>query len=372
MSEPLRIGVIGCGAIAQIMHLPYMLDDARFQVVALADANRSVLDAVGDRYQIERRYVDWRDLLAQPDIEAVALLHSGSHHDTLIAALDANKHVFCEKPLAWNVREAEEIAARAAQSDRIVQIGYHKLYDPAIPYVKTQLEQMHDLAFARITVLHPDNTLGLSPHRIRRANGVIEEGHRDVPAWEPFVQAQLDGTASGAVGRLVDEALGARKSEPRLRLGYGLLVQSIIHQIYTMYGLLGQPSRVVSLEIWREGMSLHGVIEYPNDLRCTLDYHYLPDLKDYREEYAFYGNHERVTLQFPSPYLRNFPSPVIVQGGEGELAWEKHVIVSYDEAFRREILSFYDNVRQHQVPATTITDAVQHLRFIQQLIDAAR
>src|SRR5262249_52843333 len=147
MAAPLRIGVVGCGAIAQIMHIPYLVDYEQFELVALADASRPVLDAVGDRYKIARRYVDWREMFAQEDIEAVALLHSGSHHDTTIAALDANKHVFVEKPIAWNVREAEEVAARAAKSDRTVQIGYHKLYGPAIPYVKEQIKKMHDLGF---------------------------------------------------------------------------------------------------------------------------------------------------------------------------------------------------------------------------------
>ncbi|MHB8628143.1 MAG: Gfo/Idh/MocA family protein [Aggregatilineales bacterium] len=373
MTHPLRIGVIGCGAIAQIMHLPHLTDYTEyFDLVAIADANQAVLDAVGDHFHIARRFVDWRELLASADIDAVVLSHSGSHHDAVIAALDANKHVFCEKPLGWNVREVEAVAARAAKSDRVVQIGYHKLYDPGFAYAKAHIPQMRDIALARITMLHPDNNLGLSPHRIRRGNGVINEGHADPAPWPAFVKAQLDGAAGGPVASLVDEALGARKSDARLRLGYGFLVQSIIHQVYTIFGLLGQPSRVVSTDIWREGMSIHTVIEYPNDCVCTLDFHYLPYLKDYREEYAFFGNHERLILQFPSPYYRNFPSPVIVQGGEHEQSWEKHITVSYDEAFRNELLAFAENVRLNRKPISSVDDAVQHTRFIQQMIDAAR
>src|SRR5258708_9101584 len=136
MAEPLRRGVVGCGAIAQIMHIPYLVDYEQFDLVALSDMNRSVLDAVGDRYHIAQRYTDWRDLLANDQIEAVALLHSGSHHDTLIAALDANKNVFCEKPLRWTVREAQEVAARAARSHRTVQVCYPKLHDPSFVHAQ--------------------------------------------------------------------------------------------------------------------------------------------------------------------------------------------------------------------------------------------
>jgi hypothetical protein len=61
---------------------------------------------------------------------------------------------------------------------------------------------------------------------------------------------------------------------------------------------------------------------------------------------------------------------VIIQGGEGELAWEKRVIVSYEEAFRNEILAFCDNVRNQTMPISSVNDALMHSRFIQQLIDA--
>ena len=372
MTQPLRIGLIGCGAIAQIMHLPHLTDYTEyFDLVAIADANQAVVDAVGDHFHISCRYGDWRELLANADVDAVVLSHSGSHHDVVIAALDANKHIFCEKPIGWNVREAEEVAIHAAKSDRVVQLGYHKLYDPGYRYAKTQLPLMHDIALARITMLHPDNNLGLSPHRIRRGKGVINEGHAEPAPWPEFVKAQLESIATGPLAPLVDEALGARKSDARLRLGYGFLVQSVIHQIYAIFGLLGQPSGVLSTNIWREGMSIHSVFEYPSHL-CTLDFHYLPYLKDYREEYAFFGNYERLILQFPSPYYRNFPSPVFVQGGEHEQSWEKRITVSYDEAFRNELLAFAENVRLNRKPISSVEDAVQHTRFIQQLIDAAR
>ncbi len=373
MAERLRMGVIGCGAIAQIMHLPYLIEyEEYFALVALSDVHRPTLDAVADRYGVAERYTDYRSLLALDDIDAVVICHGGSHRDTVIAALDANKHVFVEKPLTWNLREAEEVAARAARSDRIVQLGYHKLYDPAFAYVKEYIQQIPDLAFARITVLHPANELGFSPHRIRRGDGKIVEGHVDVGTVESQRVMQLEVFAGGEMAGLVDEALGDSKDDPRLRLGYGVLCSSLIHQIYMMFGFLGEPKRVVNADVWRDGFSIHALVEYSSDLRCSLDWHFLLDLKDYREEYAFFGNHNRVMLQLPSPYFRNFPSPVTIQGGEGELAWEKRIIISYEEAFRSELLAFYDNVHNQRKPLSSVDDALLHSRFIQQVIDAAR
>lgn len=368
----LRMGLIGCGAIAQIMHIPYLIDlDEKFELVALADTHAPTLESVADHHRIAARYTDWRDLIRHPGLDAVVICHNGSHHESVTAALDAGLDIFCEKPLAWNLRLVEAVAARAAQSDRIVQMGYHKLYDPAFAYARQHLHQMRDLGFGRITVLHPANELGLSPYRIRRGPGVIQEGHLDPAGFDEQVPMQRGGLAEGDLAPLVDEALGPRKSDPALRLAYGILTISLIHQVYTLHGFLGAPQRVVQANVWRQGLSIHALLEYPNDLRVSIDWHQLNNLKDYREEYAFFGNHDRVIMQLPSPYFRNFPSPVIIQGYEGELAWEKRVIVSYEEAFRSELLAFYDNVQARRQPAlSALADAVQHSRFIQQWIDA--
>lgn len=367
----LRFGVIGCGGIAQMMHIPHLVEHEQFRLVALADPHLPTLNAVGDRYNISPRYTDYRELLSRDDIDAVGIFHGGSHRDTVIAALDAGKHVFVEKPLTWNLREAEEVAARAAQSDRIVQLGYHKLYDPGFAYARERVREMKDLGYVRITVLHPADQLGHSTHRVRRGNGVIEEGHPQIGAWNELVAGERQGAAEGSVKAQVDEALGTRMDQVALRIAYGEMCGSIIHQIYTMFGFLGEPEAVLHTDVWREGLSIHSVITYPNDLRVTLDWQFLAFLKDYREEYAFFGNSDRVFFELPSPYLHSFPSPVIIQGHDGELAWEKRVIVSHDEAFRRELLAFYDNVRKGTKPLSSVDDALKHARFIQKMIDAA-
>lgn len=369
----IRVGIIGLGGIAQMMHLPHLTEyDSHFEVVAAADTHAPTLTAVADHFHIPQRYTNYHDLLNQSGVEAVLVLHGGSHHDSVIAALHAGKDVFAEKPLAWNVREVEEIAAVLAQTDRILQVGYHKRYDPGFLYAREQVKAMKEMAFARITVLHPDDGLGWSTHRVRRGDGNILEGHRSPASFADIVAGGRSGLAGGALAPMVDEALGARKDDPSLRLAYGMMTVSLIHQVYTLWGFFGAPVRVISTDIWREGLAIHSVIEYPENLRVTLDWHFLTRLKDYKEEYAFFGDDQRVYLTFPSPYLKNFPTPVVVQGHDEETAWEKRIIVNYDEAFRNEMLAFHSNIVERTRPETGIEEAVAHAHFIQQMIDAAR
>jgi len=372
MSDKMRVGVIGCGVIAQIMHIPYILEYEQFELIAIADSFQAVLDDVGDYYNVKERHTDWRDLIKRDDIDAVVIAHSGSHYDTVMTAIDAGKHVLVEKPLSWNIRETQEIADRATKSGVTVQLGYHKLYDPAFEYAKAQVEQIQDLTYVRVTLLHGADEFNRAPYRVRRGNNTIEHNRYELASYPEYIKAMQQGLAEGALQPLVDEALGERKSDARLRTAYGLLTISVIHQIYTLFGFMGKPTRVINADIWHDGGSINALLEYPNGVRASLDWHMLPHLNDYHEEYAFYGNSDRVIWNLPGPYYRNFPSPVTIQGGDGALSWEKKIKVSYEEAFARELLEFYDNVQAKRQPRSSVHDAVIHSQFINELIAAVR
>jgi predicted dehydrogenase len=363
MSRPIGIGVIGAGTIAQLSHLPYLQDDDdRFQVVALADTNEALLDEVADHFHVLSRYVDHRLMLERDDVDAVIICHSGSHHDSVLAALEMGKDILVEKPLAWNVREVEEIAARAATSDRIVQLGYHKLYDPAFAAAKREVEKIDDLGYARMAVLHPSAELNYTHVRIRKGGGKIQEGWREPAGWSEQMAAQRLALAGGPLAALTDEMLGDRKDEAMLRQFLGTLNISLIHSIYMMFGFLGTPRRVRSVQLWRDTMSIQILAEYSPKLCCCLE--------DHREEFTFYGNRVRVSLEMPSAYLLNFPSPLTVTGSDGDRTWQTRTMVSYDEAYRRELRDFHQCVVERRQPLAGVEDALKHARFIQQLIDA--
>src|SRR5262245_43194398 len=107
----IKIGVVGCGLIAQMMHLPHLRELADlYEVVALCDVSPSTLKHAADAHGTARRHADYRDLLKE-DIEAVAVLSGDSHGPVIVDALRAGKHVFTEKPMCYTLREADEILA---------------------------------------------------------------------------------------------------------------------------------------------------------------------------------------------------------------------------------------------------------------------
>src|SRR3974390_2661942 len=102
MTVRLRGGVIGCGLVAQVMHLHYLRELAEhYEIVALCDLSESLRAACARDYGVARQYADWRDLLGA-DLDAVLILTSGSHAPIAIAAAAAGKHMLIEKPMCFS------------------------------------------------------------------------------------------------------------------------------------------------------------------------------------------------------------------------------------------------------------------------------
>jgi predicted dehydrogenase len=129
--EPLRIGVLGAARIAPSALIKPAKDNADVVVAAVAARDGSRARAFAAKHGIAHVHDSYEALLADPDIDAVYNpLPNGLHGKWTRAALDAGKHVLCEKPFTANADEAREIADLAAKSDRVVMEAFHYRYHP--------------------------------------------------------------------------------------------------------------------------------------------------------------------------------------------------------------------------------------------------
>src|SRR5437764_11468679 len=148
----IRMGIIGCGSVAQVMHLPHMCDLDQFQIAALSDISAETLAAVGDHYGVAARYTDYNEMLAREDIDAVGIFTSTTHAPPALAALRAGKHVFSEKPLCYTQAEIDELRAAIQAAGRKLMVAYMKRYDPGYRYARERIQAMSDLRYIRVTV----------------------------------------------------------------------------------------------------------------------------------------------------------------------------------------------------------------------------
>jgi len=124
MTEPVRIGVVGAGAIAQLTHLPVLSRMRGVELVGLCDNDRPKARALADRFDIPDVHTDIEDLLEADGLRAVVIATPNHLHEPhVLRALAAGVDVLCERPLALTARGAERIVNAAAKAGRKVLIG---------------------------------------------------------------------------------------------------------------------------------------------------------------------------------------------------------------------------------------------------------
>jgi predicted dehydrogenase len=358
---PLRVGVIGCGGIAQMHHLPTLAERAdMFRIAALADVSRASLEAVGRRYGVEALATDYRDLLGRSDVDALLLLASGCHREAALELVRTDKHLFIEKPLAFSLQETEEVARAARGRKGALMVGYHKRFDPAYQRARKALQGLRDLRYAEVTVLHPDDDAYRTHH-------ALVPPREAVPPERPedeLNRVTLDKVTTGAFRGCVDRVVG-KEAPLHVRVGAFILFESVIHDINALRGLLGEPEKVVSAHVWRGGFAQSSLTRFPGDVAVSLSWISLPGLRHYEERLRFVGPRERVTLTFPSPYLRHAPSPLEIERMDGEELVVERRTVSYEEAFRAELHEFHRCVATGEAPSPSVDDAVADARWME-------
>lgn len=350
----MRVGVIGCGLIAQIMHLPHLKElHELFEVVALCDVSPGTLQYVGDYYGVTKRFTDYPVLLKEP-LDAVAIFSADSHGQVIVDALKAGKHVFAEKPMCFTLREADEILAAHKKAGTVCMVTYMKRYDPGFRYALPLIQKMKDLQAIHITILHPSEGNQIGHHDVRR--------FPDVPAK---AQKQLRAEQDA----LIREVIGDFTPLER-RVFANNLLSTLVHDINVLRALSGDPAEVLFTDVWAGGEGMLTSMRYASGVRAIISLQYLPDLANYEETVAYYAKAGRVRLVFPSPFFRNMPTPVFVEGMEDGKPFEKQVIASMKEAFKEELLHFAECVQKGKTPITTPEEAKGDVALLHKIFKA--
>ena len=353
MGERIRVGVVGCGLVAQVMHLPYLRElSDRFEIAGLCDLSPTRVDAVGEMYGVATRTIDWHELMTWP-LDAVMVLISGSHAPIASAAMDAGLHVFAEKPLALSVAEGQALVDQARATGRQLMVGYMKRYDPAYERLLADLATLGGLRHVRLTTQESPLDGYVAHYPLRMAS--------DIPADEVArLQADDAERVRAALGP-VDPAVA--------RVYREWILDSMIHELNAIRGLLGDPDRVEFARIRPSGIT--AVLRF-GDVECVASWVDLPGIARYRQTWEFDGLTRRAVLEFPSPFLRSAVTELSYEdGAPGAPASSRTAhIAGYDEAFKRELVEFHAAITEGRPPRTTGEDAVRDLALSAAIVTA--
>ena len=158
MSDKIMIGVIGNGGISG-EHLNAYAKNPDVEIRALCDINEERLNRRGDQFGVDpaRRFTDVNEMLAAcPELDAVSVCTwNSAHAPCTIAALNAGKHVLCEKPMAMNVEEAKAMQGAAEKAGKLLMIGFVRRFGNDCAVLKDFIDKGYfgDIYYAKATYL---------------------------------------------------------------------------------------------------------------------------------------------------------------------------------------------------------------------------
>lgn len=141
MPSRLGWGLVGTGRIAQERILPAIKDHAGSELVAVVSRDPERAGRFAERFGARHAYTRYEDLLANPAVQAIAIhTPNALHAEQAIAAAGAGKHVFCDKPMATSVEDAERIVAACERARVTLGVNFHNRFMPCFIDCKRSIE----------------------------------------------------------------------------------------------------------------------------------------------------------------------------------------------------------------------------------------
>ena len=350
-----RVGVIGAGLIAQVMHLHYLRElSDMFEVSVICDVAAENAAASAARYGVTKTSTDWRELLREP-IDAVLVLTGGSHAPMAIEAARAGLHVLVEKPMCFSTTEAAAMVDAADAAGVTLMVAYNKRYDPAYLRFRDEVASLPDPRFLRVTTLE-------SPIAPYVTHYPLSPVKRPPEAVLERLRAESEASVIEAIGD-VDPAIR--------RIYHAVLLDTLVHELNAVRGLLGEPDRLDYVDLRETTVSV--MLRF-GDLPVAIHWIDLPGIARYEMDFALYAPDRRVSLSFPSPFLRNAPTVISVETGDPGSARSSasEEVTSYESSFKRELIAFHSAIVDGAPVATPGRDAMRDIALCEAIIECAR
>ncbi len=153
--KKVKIGIIGTGNISR-SHMNSYLKNPNVELYAFCDIHEGRLNEAGKEFGIERLYTDINEMLALPELDAVSVTTwNSAHAPCAIAALNAGKHVLCEKPMATNLEDALAMEEAAKRNGKLLMIGFVRRFGDDMKFIEEFRDSGYfgELYYAKATYL---------------------------------------------------------------------------------------------------------------------------------------------------------------------------------------------------------------------------
>ena len=337
------------------MHLHYLRElSDRFDISVLCDIAPANAAACAERFGIPKTCTDWRELLDEP-IDAVLVLTSGSHAPIAVEAAKRGIHVLVEKPMCFSTAEGRAMVDAANGAGVVLMVAYNKRYDPAYLRFRDEVAALNDTRLLLVTTHESPFPPYVGHYPLapvsRPPAGVLER-----------LKAEAEASITQAIG-VADEFQ---------RMAYrSILLDTLVHELNAVRGVLGEPDWLDYADLRQESVTV--MLRF-GKLPVAIHWIDLPGIARYKMELAAYAPDRRLTLTFPSPFLRSAPTLLQVEDGEPGTSRSRSTeeVTSYESSFKQELIAFHEAVTGGTAPATPGTDGLRDIALCQSIIESFR
>lgn len=361
-SRIIRIGLIGCGEIAQVSHIPALgfLSDF-YRITYLCDVSKAALEHCARKVAGTRPKITTtaEELCSSSEVDAVIVCNATQfHHTHAILALSHNKHVFVEKPLALSYRDLDALQAAEDKSEGTLFVGYMRRYAPAFLQAIAEVGDRDKIQYVRVR-----DIIGPNAHFVNQSGTFPKRFSDFMEADSKALKDQDDDINQQAL--LKEFVIPVNQYSRRMLALLGGLGS---HDLSAMREAIGMPQGVIGADlrwpIWT------AMFKYDN---FTVVYESgINSVPVFDAHIEIYTEEKIVRVNYDTPYVKGLPTTITIREkiSGTDIYQERTLRPTYEDSYTIEFKEWHKCITEGTTIKTTIADARQDLDIFKMLMQA--
>jgi myo-inositol 2-dehydrogenase/D-chiro-inositol 1-dehydrogenase len=350
MSPQIKVGLIGLGEVAQLMHLPLLADDRRYAISAITDVSPSLIDYVATRYGVPVSHPDANALIADPALDAIFILTPDHLHAELLEkAIRSGKHVFIEKPACLTADQLRPILDIPQHPGQVVFVGYMRRFSRPFLELKKRLPQLAEIRHVRIR-----DIIREAPFFVAQTRNTFRPN--DVPA-------DILTEGRSRTQAMLRSVMGDDCPPDALR-AYQVLTGLSSHSISAMRDLLGTP-KGCSYAVQHRGETVMAVFDYGHF--SAIYEAVIDDVSRFDAGIEVLTQRQHFKMNYDTPYIRNLPTRLEITSSSDTDTGTEIIGPVYEDPFRIELGAFHESVTTGALNRTTLSDSLEDLVLFKEI-----
>lgn len=363
----LRVGLIGCGEVAQVIHIPTLMNlSSIYTITYLYDVSRAAMEHCQNKIITfggpPKLAGGVDELIASPEVDLIFVLTADEYHaDYTIRALNNDKHVFVEKPMAMTNRDADLIIQAEKKSQGRVCVGYMRRHAAAFIDALKEVGGLSEILYARVRdIIGPNSTF------------ISQSGTFPIKFLEDISEDDKNDLAKRSK-ELFSQALENEVQVPETKENasmWRILGNLGSHDLSAMREILGMPRDVLGAKI---GTPFWSVLFDYGKFSVTYESG-IDQIARFDAHIEVFSNTKSVRVIYDTPYVKGLPVTMVIREnleGDNGAYQERTIRRTYEDPYTLQAKTLHENIINELPHKTSAADARLDLEIYRQIMAAA-